>query len=48
MLRPMGKVEIDGKSYHARCEQGYLESGTPIRVDAINGTTLLVSKTTNE
>lgn len=48
MLRPMGKVEIDGKSYHARCEQGYLESGTPIRVDAINGTTLLVSKTINE
>ena len=48
MLRPMGKVEIDGKSYHARCEQGYLDSGTPIRVNAINGTTLLVSKTTND
>ena len=48
MLRPMGKVEIDGKSYHARCEQGYLDSGTPIRVDSINGATLLVSKSTDD
>ncbi|MGB0457676.1 MAG: NfeD family protein [Chitinophagales bacterium] len=48
MLRPMGKVKIDGKSYHARCEQGYLDSGTPIRVDSINGATLLVSKSTDD
>ena len=47
MLRPMGKVEISGKSYHARCEDGYLEPGTPVRVNSINGTTLIVAKTTD-
>ena len=43
----MGKVEISGKSYHARCEDGYLEPGTPVRVNSINGTTLIVAKTTD-
>ena len=32
ILAPTGKVEIDGKSYTASAEDGFLEKGVPIRV----------------
>lgn len=31
-LRPTGKVEIEGKSYDARAESGYIDTGTAIEV----------------
>ena len=32
MLRPAGKIDIDGKLYDAICEIGYLNPGEQVRV----------------
>ena len=32
MLRPAGKVDIDGKLYDAICEIGYINAGDQVRV----------------
>ena len=32
MLRPTGKVDIDGKLYDAICEIGYINAGDQVRI----------------
>ena len=47
ILRPAGKIVIDGKNYDAVAQIGYIEKGQPVEVvDYINGT-LQVRPTNN-
>ncbi|MFM9009185.1 MAG: NfeD family protein, partial [Bacteroidota bacterium] len=42
VLRPSGKVQIDGTAYAASCESGYLDAGKPVEVISNVGGTLVV------
>jgi membrane-bound serine protease (ClpP class) len=44
-LRPVGRVFVGGELWSARCEQG-AEPGDKVRVQAVNGLTLVVSNET--
>lgn len=44
ILRPAGKVRIDGKLYDAVAEFGYIEEGEPIRVSKVEAGQLYVRK----
>lgn len=43
-LNPSGKVQVDGKSYEAHSQDGYLESGTEVTVVAQNNFKLTIQK----
>lgn len=44
ILRPSGKVLINGKSYDSMSRFGYIEPGTPVEVADIENATLIVNK----
>ncbi|MBE0641051.1 MAG: nodulation protein NfeD, partial [Bacteroidales bacterium] len=44
ILRPAGKVEIDGEIYDATAETGYIEAGTPVEVVRYLNAQLMVRK----
>ncbi len=44
VLRPGGKVEVDGKAYEAVSDVGLIEAGTAIHVKSVKGYTLIVGK----
>lgn len=41
-LRPMGNVQLDGRTYAVKSEGRYVESGTLVRVDRIEGPHIIV------
>lgn len=41
-LRPLGRVEIEGKRYDVRCQTGVVSAGTPVEVIATEPGNLLV------
>lgn len=44
VLRPGGKVEVDGKVYEAVSDTGLIESGSAVHVKSVKGYTLVVGK----
>lgn len=42
ILRPSGKVDINGQVYEATTEMGFIDEGAPISVTAIKANTLIV------
>lgn len=43
--RPVGQVRVEGELWRARCEEG-ADVGEPVRVQALEGLTLLVERST--
>lgn len=41
-LRPMGNVKLDGRTYVVKSEGEYIDPGTPVRVDRIEGPHIIV------
>lgn len=41
-LRPLGNVQLDGRTYVVKSEGHYIEPGTPVRVDRIEGPHIIV------
>jgi len=41
-LRPMGNVKLDGRTYVVKSEGHYIDPGTPVRVDRIEGPHIIV------
>jgi membrane-bound serine protease (ClpP class) len=41
-LRPMGNVKLDGRTYVVKSEGIYIDPGTPVRVDRIEGPHIIV------
>lgn len=41
-LRPMGIAKVDGRTYTVKSEGIYIDPGTPIRVDSIEGPHIIV------
>lgn len=41
-LRPMGNVKLDGRTYVVKSEGVYIDPGTPVRVDRIEGPHIIV------
>ena len=41
-LRPMGKAEVGGRTYTVKSEGIYIDPGTPVRVDRIEGPHIIV------
>ncbi|MGM0377883.1 MAG: NfeD family protein [Bacteroidota bacterium] len=48
MLRPSGRVEIDGKIYDARAEEGFIDEDEQVKVSAFWSGQLYVRKTDDE
>ncbi|HPS84912.1 MAG TPA: NfeD family protein, partial [Bacteroidales bacterium] len=44
ILRPAGKIEIDGEQYDATAQIGYIEKGENIRIVAYENMQLIVRK----
>ena len=42
ILRPAGKIDIDGEIYDAVAETGYISKGTPVEVIGMSNTQLVV------
>jgi membrane protein implicated in regulation of membrane protease activity len=47
-LRPLGNVQLDGRTYVVKSEGQYVEPGTPVRVDRIEGPHIIVVPVTEE
>ncbi|MBL7647257.1 MAG: NfeD family protein [Candidatus Hydrogenedentes bacterium] len=47
-LRPMGNVKLDGRTYVVKSEGEYIDPGTPVRVDRIEGPHIIVVPVTEE
>lgn len=46
VLRPSGRVTIDGEPFDAVSSEGFIEAGTAIRVTGHQGESLLVERAT--
>lgn len=44
VLAPSGFVVVDGRRFEAFSQSGYVESGTPVRIDAVDNFRVIVSK----
>jgi len=47
-LRPLGNVQLDGRTFVVKSEGRYVEAGTPVRVDRIEGPHIIVVPVTEE
>lgn len=48
VLRPSGKVTLDGQSYAANAENGFIEAGKKIKVTRFDGLSIWVTETEND